>query len=124
MSAKKNTARDWIDAAYREAHATPASKPDRIVGEVPEEPVENVGATEGDEEMNLFDLSQAQLDKAMKLVDLHPMVAAILSQPKNELIIHFPATGCNTTTSLAHSRAACATTRGSTSMNARRWRRG
>lgn len=37
-----------------------------------------------------FEVIQEYLDRAAKLIDLEPWVAAILSQPKNELITHFP----------------------------------
>jgi glutamate dehydrogenase (NAD(P)+) len=39
---------------------------------------------------NLYTIVQAQLDKAVKAVNLSREVALILSQPKNELIVHFP----------------------------------
>ena len=39
---------------------------------------------------NLFEVAAAQLDKAIQVMDLDPSVAVAISQPKNELIIHFP----------------------------------
>ena len=39
---------------------------------------------------SLFDLAAAQLEKGMRAVSLPDEVATILSQPKNELMIHFP----------------------------------
>jgi glutamate dehydrogenase (NAD(P)+) len=39
---------------------------------------------------NLYNVVQGQLDKAAKAVNLSREVALILSQPKNELIVHFP----------------------------------
>lgn len=39
---------------------------------------------------NLFDLSQQQLEKALKVAKVDDWVALIISQPKNEIIIHFP----------------------------------
>ncbi len=39
---------------------------------------------------NLFDVSRQQLEKAAKAINLDRDVGTILSQPKNELIIHFP----------------------------------
>ncbi|MCP4499309.1 MAG: Glu/Leu/Phe/Val dehydrogenase [Deltaproteobacteria bacterium] len=40
--------------------------------------------------MNLFTLAAAQLQRGADAVKLEPEVATILSQPKNEIIIHFP----------------------------------
>jgi len=37
-----------------------------------------------------FKVVQYYLDRAAKVIDLEPWVASILSQPKNELIVHFP----------------------------------
>jgi glutamate dehydrogenase (NAD(P)+) len=39
---------------------------------------------------NLYTIVQQQLDKAAKAVNLSREVATILSQPKNEIIVHFP----------------------------------
>ena len=39
---------------------------------------------------NLFDIANRQVDKAIKLIKLDPDIAAILNQPKNEIIINFP----------------------------------
>ena len=39
---------------------------------------------------NLYTIVQQQLDKAVRSVNLSRDVATILSQPKNELIVHFP----------------------------------
>ena len=39
---------------------------------------------------NLFDVVTAQLHRGYDAIKLEPDIAAILSQPKNELIIHFP----------------------------------
>src|SRR5205823_11121543 len=39
---------------------------------------------------NLYSIVQQQLDKAAKAVNLSREVATILSQPKNEIIVHFP----------------------------------
>ncbi|MFI5288230.1 MAG: Glu/Leu/Phe/Val dehydrogenase [Polyangia bacterium] len=39
---------------------------------------------------NLYTIIQQQLDKAARAVNLSREVATILSQPKNELIVHFP----------------------------------
>lgn len=39
---------------------------------------------------NLFDLSQQQLNKALKVAKVEEWVALIVSQPRNEIIIHFP----------------------------------
>jgi glutamate dehydrogenase (NAD(P)+) len=39
---------------------------------------------------NLFEIATRQIEKALKLVDLDPDTAEILSQPKNELIVNFP----------------------------------
>ena len=39
---------------------------------------------------NLFEVAAAQLDKAIAVMNLEPSVAIAISQPKNELIIHFP----------------------------------
>lgn len=43
-------------------------------------------------EYEFFDVVQGYLEKAARVVDLPGHVHAILSQPKNELIIHFPVT--------------------------------
>lgn len=40
--------------------------------------------------VNVFHVAQAQLEAGMEAIRLDEDVAAILSQPKNELIIHFP----------------------------------
>jgi len=40
--------------------------------------------------MNLFTLAATQLEKGAKAVKLEDDIATILSQPKNEIIIHFP----------------------------------
>ena len=37
-----------------------------------------------------FKVIQDYLDRAGRLIDLEPWVSTILSQPKNELIVHFP----------------------------------
>jgi glutamate dehydrogenase (NAD(P)+) len=37
-----------------------------------------------------FKVIQDYLDRAAKLINLEPWVASILSQPKNEIIVHFP----------------------------------
>jgi glutamate dehydrogenase (NAD(P)+) len=39
---------------------------------------------------NLFDLAAAQLERGASAIGLAPEVAVMVSQPKNELIIHFP----------------------------------
>src|SRR4030067_3077680 len=39
---------------------------------------------------NLFDVVTAQLQRGIEAINLDADIAAILSQPKNELIIHFP----------------------------------
>src|SRR5437870_2707172 len=39
---------------------------------------------------NLYQVTQAQLDKAARTMNLAPDVYTILSQPKNEIIINFP----------------------------------
>jgi glutamate dehydrogenase (NAD(P)+) len=39
---------------------------------------------------NLFEIANAQIDRAYDVVDVEPRVRAILSHPKNELIINFP----------------------------------
>ena len=39
---------------------------------------------------NLFQVVQTQLDKAVKAINLHHDVFIILSEPKNEIIVHFP----------------------------------
>ncbi len=39
---------------------------------------------------NLYTIVQGQLDKASKAINLSREIALILSQPKNELIVHFP----------------------------------
>ena len=39
---------------------------------------------------NVYQLAQAQLDKAAKALDLDSEVLTILNQPKNELIVNFP----------------------------------
>ncbi len=39
---------------------------------------------------SLFDLAAAQLEQGIRAVSLPPEVATILSQPKNELMLHFP----------------------------------
>lgn len=39
---------------------------------------------------NLFEVAAMQLNKAIDVMDLDPSVATAISQPKNELIIHFP----------------------------------
>src|SRR5580704_18893746 len=39
---------------------------------------------------NLFRLAEAQLNNAFNIVSLDSSLQTILSQPKNELIIHFP----------------------------------
>ena len=39
---------------------------------------------------NLFDVVTAQLNRGYEAIKLEPDIAAILGQPKNELIIHFP----------------------------------
>jgi glutamate dehydrogenase (NAD(P)+) len=39
---------------------------------------------------NLFEIATQQIEKAMRMIDLDPDVAAILAQPKNELIVNFP----------------------------------
>jgi glutamate dehydrogenase (NAD(P)+) len=39
---------------------------------------------------NLYNVIQTQLEKASKAINLSKEVATILSQPKNELIVHFP----------------------------------
>jgi glutamate dehydrogenase (NAD(P)+) len=46
--------------------------------------------TETYEEQNLFELSDAQLKRGIDAIKLDDDVALILSQPKNELIVHFP----------------------------------
>jgi glutamate dehydrogenase (NAD(P)+) len=50
------------------------------------------GADQGavDAKASLFDLAAAQLEKGIEAVSLPDDVATILSQPKNELMIHFP----------------------------------
>jgi glutamate dehydrogenase (NAD(P)+) len=40
--------------------------------------------------MNVFEVAQAQLDRAARVIDLDPDVHQILTQPKNELIVNFP----------------------------------
>ncbi|MBS1118037.1 MAG: Glu/Leu/Phe/Val dehydrogenase [Deltaproteobacteria bacterium] len=39
---------------------------------------------------NLFEIATRQIEKAMALIGLDPDVAAILAQPKNEIIVNFP----------------------------------
>ncbi len=39
---------------------------------------------------NLFDVVTKQLERGYEAIKLEPHIAAMLSQPKNELIIHFP----------------------------------
>ena len=39
---------------------------------------------------NLFEIATQQIEKAMRMIDIDPDVAAILAQPKNELIVNFP----------------------------------
>ncbi len=47
-------------------------------------------STEAPPKGNLYTIVQGQLDKAAKAVNLSREVYTILSQPKNELIVHFP----------------------------------
>ncbi len=42
--------------------------------------------------MNLFEMSSFQFKKAADLINLHPMVRTILSEPQNEIIVNFPVT--------------------------------
>ena len=39
---------------------------------------------------NLYELAATQLRRGIEAIDLDPAIAGLLSQPKNELIIHFP----------------------------------
>ena len=39
---------------------------------------------------NVYEIAQAQLDKACSFLDLDESLQLILSQPKNELIVNFP----------------------------------
>jgi hypothetical protein len=64
-----------------------------------------------DQPYAFFRVVQSYLERAARVVDLSPDVAALLSQPRTELIVHFPATASSTTTCSARSRAASATTR-------------
>ena len=78
-------------------------------------------------EYDFFKVVQDYLDRAAKVINLESYVKTILSQPKNEIIINFPVRmdngevrlfkgyRCSTTTSSAHSRGACASTRTSPS---------
>ena len=43
-----------------------------------------------EEQTNLFHVAAAQLEKGIQAIELDANLATILSQPKNELIIHFP----------------------------------
>ena len=53
-----------------------------------------------DSEYEFFRVIQGYLEQAAGLVDLPPHVATILSQPKNEIIVHFPGTMDNGKTRL------------------------
>ena len=39
---------------------------------------------------NVYEIAQAQLDKACSFLNLDESLQLILSQPKNELIVNFP----------------------------------
>jgi glutamate dehydrogenase (NAD(P)+) len=39
---------------------------------------------------NPFAIAQAQIDEAAKLLDLEPALAALLREPRTELVVHFP----------------------------------
>ena len=39
---------------------------------------------------NVYEIAQAQFEKASKYIDLSDTLELILSQPKNELIVNFP----------------------------------
>jgi glutamate dehydrogenase (NAD(P)+) len=39
---------------------------------------------------NPFHIAQAQLDEAARLLDLEPALAALLREPRRELVVHFP----------------------------------
>ena len=51
-------------------------------------------SSETEEEYRFFEVIQSYLSKAAEVVDLPQHVREILSQPKNELIVHFPVTIC------------------------------
>ena len=44
----------------------------------------------GEHRYEFFKVVQDYLDRAAKVVDIEPWVSAILAQPKNEIIVHFP----------------------------------
>jgi glutamate dehydrogenase (NAD(P)+) len=50
----------------------------------------SAAATADGEKYEFFKVVQGYLEKAAKAINLEPWVAQILSQPKNELIVHFP----------------------------------
>lgn len=52
----------------------------------------DTAGAEGDVEtvMNVYEIAQAQLEKAAKILPLEPDIHTILQQPKNELIVNFP----------------------------------
>lgn len=56
----------------------------------PESQVSSTTEQPQEEGTNLFHVAAAQLEKGIRAIDLDPNLATILSQPKNELIIHFP----------------------------------
>ena len=52
------------------------------------EPIET--ADEAIKQENLFELADQQLEQAFAATQISDSLKAILKQPKNELIIHFP----------------------------------
>lgn len=55
-----------------------------------EHPSQIPSLTTGTGKENLFELSENQLRRAFKVVNIDESVRTILAQPKNEIIIHFP----------------------------------
>ncbi|MEZ4368495.1 MAG: Glu/Leu/Phe/Val dehydrogenase [Kofleriaceae bacterium] len=53
-------------------------------------PVADAATTSLKDRGNLFEVATRQMEKAMKLINMDQNVAAILAQPKNELIVNFP----------------------------------
>jgi glutamate dehydrogenase (NAD(P)+) len=62
----------------------------QTTSKVVEEPKDEANKAEGQGTDNLFHLAEAQLKNAFAVISLDSSLQTILSQPKNELIIHFP----------------------------------
>ena len=53
-------------------------------------PMEKAAPIEVKEFENLYEMAVAQFERAADMTELNPALRAILSQPKNEIIVNFP----------------------------------